>query len=269
MLKYIKSLRFFITVSFATVLIGVFITGLIRRYGMSQEYAAHRHPLMSTPRPWVIADSSWVASQSPAELRSTCAARPNLWLKLDLFVPLPESPPNAEPSPEAPRFALKMKVGEELRDPSEFVASIGSACRWMFSLQSNVANVDKLFIAWVEQMQLNTSFAVQSPYDLILKTLKEQNPLGVFVSGTREPTRLSIAAQLFVESAVPLPSDVILINPYFQNQWVLQDGIRQEVQRRNKVFCLGPLTDTAKWKELRDQGFDCVLTNAPLEFTDL
>ena len=265
-----KSLRFFITLAVGSVLAVVFLVSTARIWGLRQEYAAHTHPLLQkTPLPWVIALPTWVHSKPVAELERACKDNPSLCLAVNVFA-----------APNSADFSLQpLTVGahaDPLSPPTGgvdtesspptadlFFATLGKSCRWLISLNSNVTDVHTRFFTLADKMGLDANFAVRSPYDVVNFNLKELRPQGAYGSSVREITRLSMAEQLLLAPLINVPSDLILLNPYFRGRWVLQESLLSEIQRRQKHLCVGPLDDFARWKELRKLGFDCVLTNDP------
>jgi hypothetical protein len=148
------------------------------------------------------------------------------------------------------------------------VQELKDTCRWFFSVESNVRDVHTHFFEWVDQMGLKTNFAVRSPVDVVFENLKKFRPQEVYGSSVRQTTRLSIGAQSYLEPAITLSSDVLFFATSFRGRWILQEDLLSEIQRRNKHMCVGPLDDFARWKELRNHGFDCVLTNDPIPMAE-
>ena len=249
-----KSLRMFFAIAFSTVLVLLFAGGLARQYGLSQQYQMHRHPLVQTPRPWVVASPQWVQSQKPADLAKLCQSNPQLWLALEINL---QTNGTWTTTPSADSDHVE-----------NWIKPLAQTCKWFLTINSNVTDVHSKFLEWAKAVGLEGRFAVHSPYEMIVSKIKELDPDALYVASTREVTRLSIADQVGLSPAITMQSDILLVNPYYKKKWILPEPLITEIHRRAKHFCVGPLNDKERWNNLWAQNFDCILSDEPTLFLD-
>lgn len=225
---------------------------------------------MSLPRPWVVATSQWIRNQPVEVTQKWCRGGKERWLQLDLEVmaPEPEQPVagNVGDRAKATPQGRWLRTTPEDTDVNQLLA--GTECPVWLRVHNNTPGVVEVVRDWIPTHLSRRTWLVESPVDVVHRALREGRGEDLFGASSRELTRLLLLSGFGIEPAAEIYGDVITLPAWRGRTWVLDETARAEVARRKKMVCVGPLrgTDSAKWKELRPTGFDCVLTDDPTQF---
>lgn len=133
----------------------------------------------------------------------------------------------------------------------EEILTVFSKNKFIISIKNNAPNIHKDFISLVQKLNLENQILIQSDYDIVLKSIKEEKPLYTFATSISEVMRLKTFSTIYLEPAVSMKGDTFIATLEYKNRPLVTPEIIAEMKRRQKYVFLGPLTsqeeiDTAK-----------------------
>lgn len=118
--------------------------------------------------------------------------------------------------------------------------------RILINVTSNLLDVDRQIADIIKN---DERFLIQSDYDVIMKSLKEQRPRNLYGSSIADRMRLMTFQSLWVLPAVPFKGDVFIGDLKHKKIEMFNEGVAQELRRRHKKIILGPLKSEADFVE--------------------
>lgn len=128
---------------------------------------------------------------------------------------------------------------EARRTLKEFLADTAGS-KVVLDVRANAENIDLKISDAIPAVD-EERVLIQSPYDVVLRALKNLRPRMVFGSSAADETRMFMMNSLYVLPAAPLPGDVFWTSLTPATGVSLQPEVVEEVHRRHKKVFIGPL----------------------------
>lgn len=132
---------------------------------------------------------------------------------------------------------------------------------------SNKEKVDEKLSLLLKEKNAENRVILVSPFDIILKSTRTQSPLLMFGSGPAEQTILLMLSTLGLEALAPMKGDLFISTDPRVTKHISQDLIK-EIHRRKKLAISGMVHTPQQREEMKQLGFDGVLTDAPFQLLD-
>ncbi len=113
--------------------------------------------------------------------------------------------------------------------------------RMIFNLIDNAENIHKITVELLKKYKLGKNIVIHSPVEIVLKSIKDLEPLWTFGTSQAEITRLLSLNSLWVLPAASMRSDVYISPLKIMNRDVFSEELNTELLRRKKKIMLGPL----------------------------
>lgn len=245
----------------------------LRLWGMKQPTPFYDSPFFSENKPEIVARGgaqSEFEAYSLAAYREVLRQNPDVILGADVLLTQDKKFVVFDPD-QAHRLdgehLLRSTPFDQLESKPltlrEFVDEF-SGQRLYIELHDNVQDIHELFVAELEDLDLEHQILVRSNFDLIAKAIKESRPLWLYGSGTGERTRLMALNSLYLEPLMEFFSDVYVTPVLWQKRRILTPGLVAELKRRKRrIFVEG--VDSAKdLAAVGDLEVDGYITRSPL-----
>lgn len=252
---------FFISAG-ALVLTG-FILLMTRFWGLSQPYQAYDHAFLKTQRPWMVVKVHDVATGTTLIKRNKDAI---FWLDLlktqDGFFLVQNPSRKALLTPDLLkenfrsdktyyydlRFLRLYYDSEVLLE--DFLAAFPNQ-KFILNIQDNATDVHKSLVQTVKQSKADDRVLFQSDIELVLQSIKEIQPLGIFGTSQSDLMRLLSFDSIGLLPASPFYGDVFIAPFKVLKRPAFNENILLEMQRRLKPIILGPLKNTQELVDAR------------------
>jgi hypothetical protein len=119
---------------------------------------------------------------------------------------------------------------------------------FVLNILSNDLDIHKEVVAFVEANTLSDRVLINSPTDIIIKSVKEIRPMWVYGTSISEVTRVKTFASLHLESAISVRGDVFVAPISYLARSVADQSMVTEMKRRKKFVFLGPLVSESEIK---------------------
>lgn len=113
--------------------------------------------------------------------------------------------------------------------------------RLILNLMDNARDIHTDAVNLIRKYKLGNKIIIHSQVDVILKSIKELEPLWLYGTSQAEVTRLLSLDSLGVLPAASMRSDVFIVPLKIMNRPVFTESLNQELLRRKKKIMLGPL----------------------------
>ena len=123
--------------------------------------------------------------------------------------------------------------------------------RLILNLIDNAENIHKITVELLKKYNLGKNVVIHSPIDVVLKSIKELEPLWTFGTSQAEITRLLSLNSLWVLPAASMRSDVYISPLKIMNREVYNEEINSEFLRRKKKIMLGPLLSMDEFEQAK------------------
>lgn len=219
---------------------------IVKLWGQSQTYPDYNHPLFTnqtTPITFI--------KPSYESLKSDLQGEDNLYLNvsstLDQKVVLPI---RAWALNEKP--LRNQNYGDVKNDVillTDYKDKLKSR-KIIFNLIENAQAGHGIFFYAITEMgfQSGDNFIVTSPYEALIKALKEMQPALVYGTTTPEILKILAMNSMFLPEAVNIRADVIIHPLKIRNQTFFTPELLKEFARRHKRIIVGPIAESEKEK---------------------
>lgn len=266
-------------VTFGVLLFSICALFSLRFYGLGQKYQAYDHPLLKLPTPLVIAyggDSDVAPSHSRKAFEAAqgmggvfLAANVHMNAQKHFYVIPPEGTKEfnlngkkiAEMS-DSEVLNLKHSNGESPIELSDFLDQFKSI-PILLILADNIENIDLRIEPILKKYNDRANIMVHSEYDNVCSSIKKLLPQFLYGTGVGQRVRALMLGSLWLEPAAKIDGD-FLIAPLKEGRVKsISKELKNEVERRQKLFILGPLDDEQKVDEAVSFGASGYLTTKP------
>lgn len=253
----------------------------LRFHGLSQSYQAYDHPLVKWPRPWILAWGGNV-EQGPSHTRLALRgvhSMENVILAVNVemnadkhFYLVPQGFLRSAGATSKKLIELsdeevsRINLGQEeaplrLEDALESYASKPL----MLWINDNIENIDLRLQPILKKYSSRSQIIIHSEYDNVVKSIKKLLPQLLYGTGVGQRVRLLMLSSLWLEPIAPVDGDLLVSPLSTQGISVVSPKVRSEVERRQKVFILGPLNTPEANSEALSLGADGYLTAFPAD----
>lgn len=234
-------MRRILIVSFFTLLLSLVCFWIVKLWGRSQVYTEYQHPLLAEKTLPII-----FIKPSPENIDAVIKSDQNVYLDvattLDQKLVLAKRAWNKkEKTIRNQNFAdLKGDV-IEVSEYKDFLAKK----KIIFNLVENAQAGHEIFFYNIQQIGLGKglNFMVTSPYEALIKALKETQPELVFGSTTPEILKILAMNSMHLIEAATIRADVIIHPLSVRGQTFYVSDLLQDFKRRHKKIVVGPISE--------------------------
>ncbi len=246
---------------------------MTREWGLRQEISEFQHPFLEQPAPWRILQ---IANLD--EARKALSLEPKIIFELPLRVTeqgqlflqfngefedsiRQKKWPQQDyrgPKPYFYSFEQLQKVFPHILKVEDFLKEFPNV-KIIFNIIDSAQNVHDQFMQMIQTQKLKNQFLVQSDTDVILKAIKEKEPLWVYGTSYPEINRFLSLESIRLEPAAQLRSDIYITPLTIQNRTVISQNILNELRRRKKKIIVGPVLSEAEYLKTIDLDVDGVI----------
>lgn len=240
----------------AVLLIGISALFSLRFYGLGQKYQAYDHPILKLPTPWIIA---WGGDQQKGPSHSQTAVKgalelPGIMVGVNIQVSANHhffAVPPRESGGSGPKWLelqdseiQKIDLGQGQTPMTlEEVLNLVGPRPILLWINDNVENIDLRLEPILRKFQGKAAILIHSEFDVVTKSIKKLLPQLLYGTGVGQRIRLLMLSSLWLEPASPIDGDILVSPLKQQGVSVVSPEMQAEVERRQKVFILGPLND--------------------------
>ena len=123
--------------------------------------------------------------------------------------------------------------------------------KFILNIQDNATDVHKSLVQTVKQSKADDRVLFQSDIELVLQSIKEIQPLGIFGTSQSDLMRLLSFDSIGLLPASPFYGDVFIAPFKVLKRPAFNENILLEMQRRLKPIILGPLKNTQELVDAR------------------
>lgn len=123
---------------------------------------------------------------------------------------------------------------------------------FIFNVLSNEFDIHKDIIKFIEENKLSDRVLINSPVDVVIKSIKDQRPMWAYGTSLPEVARLKSFSTLGLEPAISVRGDVFIAPISYMNRPLIDESLVTEIKRRKKFVFIGPL-DNEEQKKLADE----------------
>ncbi|RYZ89377.1 MAG: hypothetical protein EOP06_09435, partial [Proteobacteria bacterium] len=261
-----------IFISFGAIVVMAVALLTVRFWGQGQRFAEFQHPFFEGSTPTLI-----FKTNSLEETESVVATQPSaaLWLDVrsthdqalivfardltpkelkELSPNEPSSSPSsnvAEPADRGPKtmaydFAKVKALQPQAMLLKDLLVKYPKQ-RVVLNILDNVERIDLWIKDTLKDLGGEKRFILQSNYNVVMTSVKEQEPFWLFGCGQADLMRFMSFESMWILPAVPFKGDVFIAPFKLLGRTAFSEEILQEVQRRKKKIILGPLVNKAEF----------------------
>lgn len=153
----------------------------------------------------------------------------------------------------------------ELAEFSPNIVSLDTAVsslphhQFVLNILTNETDVHKDIIAFVEAEKLQDRVLVNSPIDIVIKAIKEKQPMWVYGTSISEASRVKSFSTLGLEPAITVRGDVFIAPISYLNRPLIDESLVAEMKRRKKFVFIGPVHNEQEKQMAEDLNPDGVI----------
>lgn len=133
----------------------------------------------------------------------------------------------------------------------------------IFNIAENSHAGHEIFFHNIKEIGLEKgeTFIVTSPYEAVIKALKELQPALIFASTKPEILKILAMESMYLVEATVIRADVIIHPLTIRKQTFFTDNLLKEFARRNKKIIVGPISADEKEKAVSLNPYGYVILN--------
>jgi hypothetical protein len=246
------------------VIIGVLILGIsalssLRFYGLGQTFQVFDHPILKQPRPWILAwggdleaglSHSRSALQAAKKLEGVILAV-NVEMTADKhFFVVPPGLAQQQQGQVLSQLrdgdvqALDLGGGQGPQRLEQFLIETAPMPVLLW-IRDNIENIDLRLRPILERHANESRILIHSEYDNVVKSIKKLFPQFLYGTGVGQRVRLVMLSSLWLEPVAAIDGDLLISPLRERGVRVVNPALISEVERRQKLFIIGPLNDSA------------------------
>lgn len=133
----------------------------------------------------------------------------------------------------------------EAKTLGDFVAQFPHQ-RFIINVVDNSEKVHELVIQELKPHSPEKRFLIQSETDVIVKSIKDQEPFWLYGTSLPELTRLITFGSIGLQPAISIRGDVMIAPLNIRHRKFVNEDVLTEVKRRMKKVLLGPIKNDAE-----------------------
>lgn len=264
----------FLKILVGSIVFVFFVWGSLILYGKMQSFIPYDHPIMKIEFPWVMAyggDSAHYPSHTKLAFDSAIV-KPQVWLAVDVFLSAENHfyaiPANFVNPTQKPWSSLtdaeieNIDAGQQSLNPIqkllntiqtsqetklhfyklEDLLALYPQTHFLLWFRDNVRDLDLIISSALKRIpNIENRIIINSEYDVVLRSLKEQLPRWVYGCGVGEKTRFLMMDSLQLIAVTSLKGDFYLSSLKQGKVNLVNPELHAELKRRYLPFILGPL----------------------------
>lgn len=267
-----------LVISIGSVLAVLAILGAFRLYGLSIEYKPYDHVFLKTPTPWMV-----VRTANPTEAQAVLRkwSEAILWLDIvkthdhkvlvlsDEYLRQRLVPTSFAPEKWKGPFLERYELAElrPLFPDALLIADFLKAFpkqKFILNITSNSQDIDRDLLTAVEKTaDINQRILIQSPVDVVLRSIKKEQPTWVFGASQSDWVKLLSLESIGVIAATGFPGDVFIVPLEMHGRPAFNEEVLKEMRRRHKLILIGPLSTSSEYTAARKFGADGYIFATP------
>lgn len=141
--------------------------------------------------------------------------------------------------------------------------------RLIARIVDNVPDADLIFTQGTENLDLDQRLLLQSETDVILRTIKDKRPKWLFGASQADLMRLLSFESIGLAPVIGFRGDVLVTSLTVAGRPALNQGVVDEIHRRQKQVYIGPLEDGSEYDAARQFSPDALILSSPELFHTL
>ncbi len=254
-----------LAISLGTLFVIGSILTMIRLWGLSLPIAEYQSEFFTETKPWLALEISTKNEIDQAlQKKSDAILFFNLRMSADhiLYVQAPEifeiaiaqkkfkSEDYKGPKPYDYPFSFLQKEFPGIFSFEEVLQKY-PAPRLILNLVDNARDIHTVTVGLLKKYNLGKNLVIHSPVEVVLKSIKNLEPLWLYGTSQAETTRLLSLNSLGVLPAATMRSDVFLVPLKIKARQVFSESLNEELVRRKKKIMLGPLISWDEFESAR------------------
>lgn len=114
--------------------------------------------------------------------------------------------------------------------------------KFILNIQDNAQNIHAAVLKLLKETESSSRVLIQSDIDVIIKSIREEQPTWCFGSSLPEITRILSLQSVGLEMVPSIRADIWLTPLKFKKRLLFNEALGKEVHRRFKKVFLGPLS---------------------------
>jgi hypothetical protein len=245
-------------ISAGTLLVFGILLLMARMWGLSQGYQAFSHPFLEAPKPWIAVQVHDLATADTALQKKKDVI---FWLDLaktqdgQFLVVDPNSKIQLTPELMKEQYhgektyfydlkVLRLAYDKEPLLP-EFLERYPKT-RMILNIRDNAMGIHTALQETIKKFNASDRVLFQSDIELVLRSLKDLEPLWLFGTTRSDIMRLLNFDSVGLLPACPYYADVFVSSFKVLGRPAFNQNVLNEVRRRKKSIILGPLENEAE-----------------------
>jgi hypothetical protein len=252
-------MRRVLIVSIFTLLFSLVCFWIVKLWGRSQIYTEYKHPMLSEQALPIL-----FIKPSPENLDAVIKSNQNVYLDvsttLDQKLVMPRRPWNKNEKPIRNSNLAEIKNDVvEVKEYKDFLKSK----KIIFNLVENAQAGHEIFFYNIQQIDLGKgeNFIVTSPFEAMIKALKENQPELVYGTTTPEILKILAMNSMHLVEATTIRADVIIYPLMVRGQTFYVEDLLSEFERRHKKIIVGPISADEKEKAVSLNPYGLIIQN--------
>ncbi len=252
-------MRRVLLVSFFTLILSFICFWIVKFWGQSQVYTEYKHPMLSEKVLPLI-----FIKPSPATLDQTIKSSQNVYL--DVSTTLDQQLVIAKrvwTNKEKPIRNLQyVDIKNDVVLLSEYKAFLSNK-KIIFNLVENAQAGHEIFFYNIQQLGMGQgeNFIVTSPFEAMIKALKENQPELVYGTTTPEILKILAMNSMHLVEATTIRADVIIHPLLVRGQTFYVESLMKDFNRRHKKIIIGPISEADKDKAASLNPYGLIIQN--------
>ncbi len=113
--------------------------------------------------------------------------------------------------------------------------------QFVINVLTNDLDIHKDVIKFVEDHKIQDRVLINSPIDIVIKAIKEQQPMWVYGTSISEASRVKSFSTMGLEPAISVRGDVFIAPISYMNRPLIDESLVNEMKRRKKFVFIGPV----------------------------
>ena len=246
-------------VTILTFMLAAICFWIVKFWGQSQAYPDYDHPLLTNQQiPIEFIKPSY------ENLKSTIEGSQNIYLDVastadqKMVAPLRQWDEAEKPI----RYHLYADIKNDVILLQDY-KDVLKTKKIIFNLMENMQAGHAIFFHNIEQMgfQKGENFIVTSPYEAMIKALKDIQPALVFGSTTPEILKIIAMDSMNLVEATNIRADIIIHPLEIRKQEFFKESLLKEFARRKRRVIVGPITIEEKEKAVSLNPYGLIILN--------
>lgn len=140
--------------------------------------------------------------------------------------------------------------------------------RFILNIQDNADSIHTAILKLLLDFKSEKRVLIQSEIDVVIKSLRVEQPTWLYGSSRPEITRILSLQSLGLESVPSIRADVWITPLKYKGREIFNEGLERELHRRFKKVFIGPLENLGEATEAQPYKIDGLIFSSISEFKE-